>query len=113
MHEYSIVQALLDRVDAEARARSAVSVARVRLAIGRLAGVESELLKSAFEMARTGTFCADAELEVRDVEPCWSCRECDVELAAGQVLRCPSCGAPARLAAGDEIVLESLELEVA
>jgi len=113
MHEYSIVQALLERVDVEARARHAVAVARVRLAIGRLAGVESELLRSAFEIARTGTCCADAELEVRDVEPCWRCRDCGTELAAGDVLRCPACGAAARLASGDEIVLESLELEVA
>lgn len=113
MHEYSIVQALLDRVDAEARARHAVSVARVRLAIGRLAGVESELLRSAFEIVRVGSCCADAELDVRDVEPQWSCRECGRQLAAGAALRCPLCGAPARLDAGDEIVLESLELEVA
>jgi hydrogenase nickel incorporation protein HypA/HybF len=113
MHEYSIVQALLDRVDAEARAHDADSVSRVRLAIGRLAGVESELLRSAFELARAGTRCAEAELEVREVEPRWSCRACGGEVAAGGVLRCPACGAPARLAAGDEIVLESLELEVA
>lgn len=113
VHEYSIVQALLDRVDAEARARHADSVARVRLAIGRLAGVESELLQSAFEVARVGTCCADAELEVRDVEPCWRCRDCGVEIVAGEVLRCPACGAAACLASGDEIVLESLELEVA
>jgi hydrogenase nickel incorporation protein HypA/HybF len=113
MHEYSIVQALLDRVDVEARSRQAVSVARVRLAIGRMAGVESELLRSAFEIARAGTCCAEAELEVRDVEPRWSCRECGQELAVGALLRCPACGAAARLAAGDEIVLESLELEVA
>mgnify|MGYP007027456606 CR=1 FL=1 len=30
-----------------------------------------------------------------------------------ELLRCPACGAAARLASGDEIVLESLELEVA
>jgi len=113
MHEYSIVQALLDRVDAEARARDAAAVSRVRLAIGRLAGVESELLRSAFELAREGTRCAGAELEVREVEPRWSCRACGGEVPSGAALRCAACGAPARLAAGDEIVLESLELEVA
>jgi len=112
MHEYSIVQALLDKVDAEARAHGAVAVTRVHLAIGRLAGVESELLRSAFELARCGTPCAAAELEVRAVEARWECRGCGVEIRAGGVLRCPTCGGPARLAAGDEIVLERLELEV-
>jgi hydrogenase nickel incorporation protein HypA/HybF len=113
VQEDAIVEALLERADAEARSRAAASVARVRLAIGRLAGVESELLRSAFELARAGTLCAGAELEVRDVETRWICRGCSEELRAGAVLRCPSCGAPARLAAGDEIVLESLELAVA
>jgi hydrogenase nickel incorporation protein HypA/HybF len=113
VHEYSIVRALLEKADIEARARSAASVARVRLAIGRLAGVESELLRSAFELAREGTLCSDAELEVHEIEPRWACRACGEELRAGEILRCPVCGAAARLTAGDEIVLESLELEVA
>lgn len=112
MHEYSIVQALLDKVDAEALAHGAVAVTRVRLAIGRLAGVDSELLRSAFELVRCGTRCAAAELDVRDVAAHWVCRSCGIEIRAGGVLRCQACGGPARLEAGDEIVLESLELEV-
>ena len=112
MHEYSIVQALLDTVDAQARAHGAVAVHRVRLAIGRLAGVDSELLRSAFELVRRGTSCATAELDVRAVEAHWVCRGCGIEIRAGGVLRCRTCGGPAHLEAGDEIVLESLELEV-
>ncbi|HLF56623.1 MAG TPA: hydrogenase maturation nickel metallochaperone HypA [Thermoanaerobaculia bacterium] len=113
VHEYSIVQALLDRAEVEARARDARSVTRLRVAIGALAGVEQELLRSAFELARVGTRCAGAELEMRSIAASWRCRSCEVEIGPGSVLSCPSCGAPARLVAGDEIVLERLELEVA
>ena len=43
MHEYSIVQALLDRVAAEARSHGAVAVHRIRVQIGEASGVESDL----------------------------------------------------------------------
>jgi Zn finger protein HypA/HybF involved in hydrogenase expression len=33
-------------------------------------------------------------------------------VAPGAALSCPECAAPARLAAGDEIVLDRIEMEV-
>jgi hydrogenase nickel incorporation protein HypA/HybF len=113
MHEYSLVSALLDRVEEEARRHAALSVARVRLRVGGLAGVEPDLLRAAFEMAREGTICAAAELELVLVEVRWACRDCQRPIAAGALLACPDCGAPARLAEGDDLVLERLEMEVA
>ena len=112
MHEMSIVQALLERVEAEAAAHAARSVVRVELALGALSGVEPELLRTAWELARPQTRCAAADLVVRAVAAEWRCASCARPLAAGERLRCPDCGAPARLAAGDEILLERLELEV-
>ena len=35
-----------------------------------------------------------------------------ITLDRGQVLRCSACGSPARLAGGDEIMLDRIELEV-
>ena len=40
MHEYSIVAALLERVNAEARAKEASRVHRLTVRIGELAGVD-------------------------------------------------------------------------
>lgn len=113
MHEYSIVQALMARVEAEARRHGASAVRCVRVSIGELSGVEAELLSSAYEIFREKTLCADAPLEVRRVEARWECSACGRALEPGAVLRCASCGRPGRLAQGDEIVLEQLELEVA
>ena len=113
MHEYSIVSALLDRIEAEARSRGASSVASVRVAIGGQAGLDPDLLRSAFEIARAGTPCATAELELREIPAVWRCRVCAGELPVEGPRRCPACDAPGRLVAGDEIVLERLELEVA
>lgn len=112
MHEYSLIQALLERVDAAARQHGATRVERLRVRVGELAGVERELLASAYELARTGTCCAAAELELLDEPARWECGRCGAAIARGAVLRCGECGAPARLAGGDAIVLERLEMEV-
>lgn len=113
MHEYSIVQALLERVDQEVRARGAARVHRVQLCIGELAGVEVELLRTAFDTIRCGTACAQAELDVRRSDARWECPRCAVLIPHGAPLQCPHCHTAARLAAGDEIMLDRLELEVA
>ena len=113
MHEYSIVQALLDRVEEEARSQGASRVHAVRVRIGELAGVEVELLRTAYETIRRGTACENAPLEVTISRAKWTCPKCRTIFAHGAALQCEACGTPAKLASGDEIMLDQLELEVA
>ena len=112
MHEYSIVSQLLEQVDAQARQREATAIHRIRVRIGELSGVEADLLRTAYETFREHTLCAGAELEISAVPARWVCRECGREIARGEVLSCPECSVPARLAGGDEILLEQIEMEV-
>lgn len=112
MHEYSIVSALLARVEAEARAHGAETVHRIRVRIGELSGVERDLLEAAYELARERTLCEKAELEVVPIEARWACSSCESAIPKGAILRCPSCDVPAHLAEGDEILLERVEMEV-
>ncbi len=113
MHEYSLIQALVTRVEAEARARKATVVHRLVVSVGELAGVEPELFQTAYETFRAGTACEKAALEVRSVAAGWRCPSCGREIAKGEVLTCPACGLPAQLAPGaDEILLETIEMEV-
>lgn len=111
MHEYGIVASLVERVAQEATPRRA-RVHRLHVAIGELAGVDVELLQTAYVTFRPATVCAEADLAVRVVAAAWTCPGCARALAPGAPLQCPVCGRPARLAAGDEIVLERIELEV-
>ena len=113
MHEYSIVRALLDRVEREARARQATAVHRLQVRIGELSGVEVELLETAYRTFRERSLCAAADLEVVPVTAEWACPRCERPVAAGGFLRCPDCAVPARLVAGDEIILDRIEMEVA
>jgi hydrogenase nickel incorporation protein HypA/HybF len=112
MHEYSIVQALLEQVDAQAAAHGASSVHGLSVRIGELAGVEADLLRVAFETFAEQTICEGARLEIVDVPARWCCNRCGRGLARSAVLRCPDCNVPATLSSGDEIVLESIEMEV-
>lgn len=112
MHEYSIVQALVDRIEVEARTRQARSVERVVLRIGDLSGVDVELLQTAYLTFRERTVCERAPLEIACVPPVWACRRCGRRIREHGPLRC-ACGGTAELQQGDEIVLDKLEMEVA
>ena len=112
MHEWSLVQSLLSRVDEEVRKHGAVAVRRLEVSIGELAGVDPALFDSAYELFRTDTLCAEAQLEIRYVPATWVCAQCGARITQGAALWCAACESPARLDAGAEIVLERMELEV-
>ena len=112
MHEYSLVASLLEQVQAEVDARGASIVQRLCVDIGELAGVERDLFLLAFDSFKLGTVCESAELSIHPVGAQWRCRRCERDIEAGAILRCPSCGAPAKLVSGDEIILSKIEMEV-
>ncbi|HTO86715.1 MAG TPA: hydrogenase maturation nickel metallochaperone HypA [Thermoanaerobaculia bacterium] len=113
MHEYSIVGALIGRIEELAQERRANAVHGVFVSIGELSGVEPELLATAYTTFRERTICERANLTILRVAARWNCPECRQEIPRGAILECARCGVPARLAAGDEIVLERVEMEVA
>jgi hydrogenase nickel incorporation protein HypA/HybF len=113
MHEYSLVQSLVTRVEAEASARQATAVHRLVVSVGELAGVDPELFQTAYDTFRAGTVCERAVMEIRRVPARWSCPGCGRGIPPGEVLSCASCRVPARLApGGDEMLLETIEMEV-
>ena len=113
MHEYSLIQSLVERVEAEAAARSASAVHRLSVRIGEHAGVDVDLFKTAYLTFRERTVCERAALDVVMVPVEWACPACGRSIERGEVLRCPDCTTPARLIAGDEIILDRIEMEVA
>jgi hydrogenase nickel insertion protein HypA len=112
MHEYSIVQAMFDQIDRVAAQRQAASVRRVSVRIGDAAGLDVGLFRSAFDLFRERTICDRAELVIEQVPERWVCPDGHGALGGGRRLTCEHCGKPARLQAGDEIVLMQLDLEV-
>jgi hydrogenase nickel incorporation protein HypA/HybF len=113
MHEYSLVQSLVGRVEAEAAKRGAVAIHRLTVRIGELSGVDPELFQTAYDTFREGTICAAAPLTLERVAATWSCPRCGARIARGAALRCPTCDVPARLdEGGDALMLNGIEMEV-
>ncbi len=113
MHEYSLVEALVRRVEEEARRRNALAIHGLRVSIGELAGVDPELFRTAFETFRAGTRCEQTSLEVTTFAAAWTCPGCGKTFARGDVLRCARCDRPARLdEKSDALLLESIDMEV-
>jgi hydrogenase nickel incorporation protein HypA/HybF len=112
LHEYALVENLLDQVSRHAEARGATAVKRVIVRLGELAGVDPELFAAAFDTFRAAGRCGEAQLVISRVEARWVCAQCGRLLERGSVLHCPVCHVPARLAEGDELLLQRIELEV-
>ncbi|HWP01071.1 MAG TPA: hydrogenase maturation nickel metallochaperone HypA [Methylococcus sp.] len=112
MHELSLCQELLEQVEQLARQHAAVGVSRIVVRIGMLAGVEPELLQSAFAILRPGTSAEHAELVLETIPARIRCRSCgrESECRVNHLL-CPICkSTDAVLIAGEEMWLAQIEL---
>ena len=67
MHEYSIVSALVGRVEDVVASHPGAIVRRVHVQVGDYAGVEIELLRTAYDTFRERTVCEAAELAIEAV----------------------------------------------
>jgi hydrogenase nickel incorporation protein HypA/HybF len=114
VHELSIAMSILEAAEAEAKRHGAVRIRRIHCRIGVLRQVDRTLLSEAFELAKTGTSAASADLEVTSVGMHLDCSGCGraSDLPTWQ-FECPRCGSSkVELSGGDELELTSLELEV-
>lgn len=114
MHELSLCRALLRQTLEVAEQHRAQAVNVVHLQIGPLAGVEPELLKTAFTLAAAGTIAESAELKLMKTHVQIYCPGCKKEFrGAANQLCCPGCGScSTQLTGGDELILQSVELSL-
>ncbi len=112
MHELAICQSVLGQAIAVAASRDAAGIGRITLRIGRLAGVEPDLLRRAFPLVAAGTACEDAVLEIEYSAVAVYCRICDAtcDVAPNRLL-CGACGGwRVTVVRGEEMLLASVEL---
>ena len=113
MHEYSIVQSLIDNCQEYLEVNDAQKVTKVVVKIGVLSGVEPHLLESAFEMFKDGTVCSEALLVLNIQKVKMLCHSCNIEqeLEKNEFI-CPSCGSyDLKVLDGEEMYLMSLDME--
>jgi len=115
MHELAVCQALLDQVEELARQRRSGAVVEINVEIGPLSGVEPELLRQAFSIARAGTLADGARLVLTSMPVQVHCELCDhtTEVQPARLV-CAHCGNwRTRVISGDELLLTTVELDMA
>lgn len=112
MHELSVCQSILQQVGRIAVEHRARSVSVIRLQIGPLSGVESDLLQQAFPIASVGSVAESAELIIEAAPVRVHCTLCGADSdARPNRLLCAACGTwKTRLLSGDELLLVSIEM---
>lgn len=112
MHEYSIVQSLLDSCEEHAKANESTNVTKVIVKIGVLAGVEPDLLQTAFDTFKEKTVCDKAEFIINRQKIVISCLSCDEESTLEKnEFCCPTCQSnKVKVIDGEDMYLMSLEM---
>ena len=113
MHEYSIVQSLLDSCEEHARANDVKKVVKVIVKIGVLSGVEPDLLQTAFDTFKEKTVCDGAEFVINHQKVVINCFDCDTESTLEKnEFKCPKCDSVSvKVIDGEDMYLMSLEME--
>jgi len=112
MHEYSIVQSLLDSCEEHARQNDATKVSKVVIKIGVMSGVEPELLKTAFDTFKEQTMCEDSEFIMNIQKVVIRCKSCTKESTLEKLeYSCPLCKSiDLEIIDGEDMFLMQLEL---
>lgn len=113
MHEYSIVQALLEQCEQYAEANDANQITKVVVKIGQLSGVEPHLLEIAFNTFKEKTVCDGAAFVMQLQPVVIVCNACQKETVLEALhYCCPVCESiDVKVTDGEEMLLMSLEME--
>jgi hydrogenase nickel incorporation protein HypA/HybF len=109
MHEFAIAEGVVQTAVRHAGGRRVVVVS---MRLGALRQVVPDSLSFAFELAARGTLCEGARLEQELVHCRLRCPSCGVVWTATEPdFRCRTCAAPAVVVSGNELEVESIEVE--
>ena len=113
MHEYSIVQALLNQCEEQAKKHNASKITKVVTKIGVLSGVEPDLLQTAFDTFKEGTICDGCEFVMNIQKVVLYCNDCKSDSEIDDLaMACPKCGSlNTNVVDGEDMYLMSLEME--
>ncbi len=114
MHEFSVVQSLLDLIEKNAYENNAKAVSKVVVKIGKMSGIEPHLLKIAFDTFKEKTICENAELEMIIQDVIARCEDCNKDFTVeNNKFICPFCNSyNLKILDGEDMYLLQIELDV-
>jgi hydrogenase nickel incorporation protein HypA/HybF len=112
MHEMALCESIRTTLEEQSRAQRFSRVARVRLEVGPLSGVEVEALRFGFDVVMKGSVAEGALLEVMECPAeawCMSCAE--IVPIKARFDACGRCGShQLQVTAGEELRIKELEV---
>ncbi len=114
MHELSIAMSIIDIAQEYSHEHDGAVILAIHVKVGRMAGIVTDALRSAFEMAREDTSLCDTKLVIEDLPVMLDCRECGCEQPADSIqsLCCSECGTLSpNITQGYELEVFAMEIE--
>jgi hydrogenase nickel incorporation protein HypA/HybF len=114
MHEMGIALEIVDIATASIPDDlQGAPVARIHLAVGKLAAVVPASLRFCFDVAVKGTALEGAQLVIEEVAVVARCRDCQAEWTIdGPAFSCQKCGSGGiDILSGRELDIQSIEIE--
>jgi len=108
----SLAESIRGIIEDQARSQGFTTVRKVRLEIGRFAGVEKPALAFCFDAVMRGSPAEGAALEMIDLPGRAMCYDCMKEVEfEGRLDPCPLCGGTMLMpVAGDEMRIKDMEV---
>ena len=113
MHEYSVVQALLEQIEGIAEENETTKVISITTKIGVMSGIEPHLLEIAFNTFKEKTICDGAEF-IMNIQPLViECNDCgEVSTLEKVHYYCHKCeSVDVNVIDGEDMFLMSVEME--
>ena len=113
MHEYSIVQSLLEQCERYAKENNAIKITKVITKIGKLSGIEPHLLEVAFDAFKEKSVCAEAKFIMELQNLILECNECKKKSEQKEIrYQCLHCqSTDVKVLDGEEMYLMHLEMQ--
>lgn len=112
MHELSIAQSIVEIADEEARKAGALTISKIELDIGLLAGIEFDAFDFAWPEAVRDTVLENAERVINKIPGKARCGNCGHIFDMKDYFElCPACGAyNHQIISGKELKIKSIEI---
>ena len=113
MHEFSIVQGLLDIATEYCKKEGHKGIESIKVKIGKASGVLPDSMQFAFETMKIGTIAEKASLIIDEVPVSGFCNSCNSNFTVedAYVISCPNCGNMSlRIETGRELNVAEMEV---
>lgn len=93
MHEFSIIQSIVDIALETAAAQQVNHISIVEVEVGKASGVIRDAMEFAWEAARKDTLLSNAELKIVEIPLLVRCNTCGTQYEPAEIYEvCPGCG---------------------